>query len=309
MSLYMIDIISLSKNVFLRLKKSHTDEKIKTILKNIVETHECFSHNYKYIPMNDENYQQKLHNYQKKTKKLFNVEINEKQVYSLFNKLTKSNYEKIKNKIVLTLGKNNIDFKLFMNKLLKYTEYSQLYTDLICDIIDDIKDKNIEFYQTLTDTVFDVYVNEYLEKYSSSSQLAFLEDFDYDDYDQFCQYNKNVTKGINMLHTITKLADIIDYDIKMLVNNIYDSHVTSLRSVYASEYSHKHIVVYEIYTHVEYLLKSKVTLSYLQDMDDFLSTSHLIQCDNINNKLKFKIQDILELVQSIKNDVGLVRKK
>jgi len=73
MSLYMIDIISLSKDEFTRLKKSYTDEKIKSALQNIVDTHDCFKQNYKYIPMNDENYQQKLYNYQKKTKKKLKI--------------------------------------------------------------------------------------------------------------------------------------------------------------------------------------------------------------------------------------------
>ena len=142
----MIDIISLSKDEFIRFKKSYTDEKIKSVLQHIVDSHECFNKNYKYVPMNDENYQQKLYNYQKKTKKLFNIETNEKQVYALFNKLSKSNYTKIKDKIITTLTNANIDYMVFINKLLKYTESSQLYTELICDIIYDLKDKNPAFF-------------------------------------------------------------------------------------------------------------------------------------------------------------------
>ncbi len=296
MSLYMIDIINFSRDEFLKLKKNYDDKKIKSVLQNIVDTHECFNHSYKYVPLNDENYQQKLYNYQKKTKNLFNIETNEKQVYSLFNKLSKSNYTRIKSKIVMTLENNKIDYVLFINKLLKYTESSQLYTKLICDIIDDIKDKNPDFYETLTCNVFDTYITEYMNIYSFSKNIEFLSNFNYEDYDQFCQYNKNVTKGFNMLHTIITLSNVTKHDIETIVKNIYTLHINNLQKLFDTEYSYKHIVMYEIFTHIEYLLKNKSTSTYIVNIDELKTISSYIRNNINNNKLKFKIQDITDFL-------------
>lgn len=299
MSLYMIDIISLSKDEFTRLKKSYTDEKIKSALQNIVDTHDCFKQNYKYIPMNDENYQQKLYNYQKKTKKLFNIETNEKQVYALFNKLTQSNYTKIKDKIITTLNNAKIDYIVFINKLLEYTELSQLYTNLICDIIYDTKDKNPPFYEVLTTSVFDTYITEYMNKYTSSKNIEFLSNFDYEDYDQFCLYNKNVNKGFNMLHTIITLANAINYDIETIVKNIYSLHVDNMKILFDTEYTYKHVLMYQLFTHIEYLLKNKNATSYIDNTEDFILMSSQIQKSINNNKLKFKIQDITDYLDKL----------
>lgn len=299
MSLYMIDIINLSKDEFIRFKKSYTDEKIKSVLQNIVETHECFNHNYKYVPMNDENYQQKLYNYQKKTKKLFNVETNEKQVYALFNKISKSNYTKIKDKIILTLSNTKIDYDVFINKLLKYTESSQLYTNLICDIIDDIKDKNPEFYDTLKCTIFDTYIMDYKNKFNSSKIITFLNDFDYENYDQFCHYNKNVNKNINMLHTILTLSNVIKYDTESIVQDVYKLHIDNLMTISNTDYSYKHIVIYEIFTHMEYLLKNKYVGSYINDVNNLKTISLQIHENCHNNKLKFKLQDITDYLDKL----------
>lgn len=299
MSLYMIDIISLSKDEFIRFKKSYTDEKIKSVLQHIVDTHECFNQNYKYVPMNDENYQQKLYNYQKKTKKLFNIETNEKQVYALFNKISQSNYTKIKDKIITTLNNAKIDYMVFINKLLKYTESSQLYTDLICDIIYDIKDKNPAFYEALTTIVFDTYITEYMEKYASSKNIEFLSDFDYEDYDQFCLYNKNVNKGFNMLHTIITLANVINHDIESIVKDVYTLHVDNLKTLLDTEYTYKHVIMYELFTHIEYLLKNKSASSYINNTADFISISSQIRSNINNNKLKFKIQDITDYLDKL----------
>ena len=301
MSLYMIDIINFSKDDFLKLKKSYDDPKIKSVLQNIVTTHECFNHNYKYVPMNDENYQQKLYNYQKKTKNLFNIETNEKQVYSLFNKLSKSNYTKIKDKIIMTLKNDKIDHVLFINKLLKYTESSQLYTDLICDIIDDVKDKNPDFYETLTCNVFDTYITEYMNKYTSSVIIEFLSYFNYEDYDQFCLYNKNVNKSFNMLHTIITLSNCINHDIETIVKNIYTLHIDNLLKLFDTDCSYKHIIMYETFTHIEYLLKNKSTATYIDDIDDLKAISSYIRNNINNNKLKFKIQDITDFLNDTYN--------
>lgn len=301
MSLYMIDIINFSKDEFLKLKKSYDDPKIKSVLQNIVATHECFNHNYKYVPMNDENYQQKLYNYQKKTKNLFNIETNEKQVYSLFNKLSKSNYTKIKDKIIMTLKNDKIDYVLFINKLLKYTESSQLYTDLICDIIDDVKDKNPDFYETLTCNVFDTYITEYMNKYTYSVIIEFLSYFNYEDYDQFCLYKKNVNKSFNMLHTIITLSNCINYDIETIVKNIYTLHIDNLQKLFDTDCPYKHIIMYETFTHIEYLLKNKITTSYIVDIDDLKAISSYIRNNINNNKLKFKIQDITEFLNDTYN--------
>ena len=293
MSLNMIDIICLSKNEFLRFKKSYNDENMSRILQNIVDAHVCFNQNYKYVPMKDENYQQKLYNHQKKTKKLFNIETNEKHVYALFNKLSLSNYTKIKDKIIYTLKHSKIDYTIFIHKLLKYTESSQLYTNLICDIIDDIKDKNTE-YETLTHNVFDTYINEYMNKYQPSENIEFLNDFDYEDYEQFCQYNKNFIKSFNMLHTIITLSSIINHDIKKIVRNIYMLHIENLKVIFESEYQYKHVVLYEIFIQIEYLLKNETAKTYIDTIKNFKLLSLHISNNTNSNKLKFKIQDIID---------------
>ena len=134
----MTDIIIIQYDEFMKHKiivgaDTCVNKKVKDIMKDIVINHECFSHNYKYVPHKDENYKHKLSNYIKKHKACFVVEKNDKYVFALMNKLTPSNYDSMVKKIIASI--HQVDVDVSINKIINYSKISNFYTKLILSLI------------------------------------------------------------------------------------------------------------------------------------------------------------------------------
>ena len=154
------DIVVFDIDDFQTNKTDLVDERVRSVVKKIIEEHECFSQNYRYTPSKDQNYQHKLNNYYKKnskpTKLVTDTDLNTKKFYSLLNKLSKQNYVSILKSIKILLKSCDEGFiSDFLGNLLTYCELSDLYIDAIIEIIVEIC-KNIK-YKAVLETKFEKY--------------------------------------------------------------------------------------------------------------------------------------------------------
>lgn len=294
------DIIIINKDEFLRLKitdKILDNPKLREILNNIVKNHECFSSNYKYMPHNDQNYKNKLSVYHKKTKKKFNIDENSKCVFSLLNKLSESNYALIEEKIVFKMKKVK-DTKDFLKKILKYCETSNLYTILISNIFKQLYGKN----KCDIENLYVDYQNNYMTTFNFSE---YLEDFDYNNYDDFCSYIKNCNMQFNVLCCILEINNTIPDCLNII--QLFNHHYNLINDLQNLNSPNKDKYICEVYKHIEHYFKHTNIINILlckkQSSERFIN-----QCEfnkltyDKNLKLKFKIDDILTLfIEKINN--------
>ena len=286
----MTDIIVVTYDDFYMKKniEIHTDAKIKNIMTSIIANHECFSHNYRYVPHKDENYKQKLSNYIKKHKVSFVVEKNDKFVYSLLNKLSPSNYDIIKSKILESIEQVDIDVSI--EKILQYSKKSNIYTNIICNIIQELNIKNTDVIHNIVNN----FIAEYTKQYEIENYLKLFDDLNYDDYDDFCDHHKKELMMYNMLNTIIQVTKTIYLQNNEICKDIFDKHINSITYYYENEVKHFHInkILFELFNHVELIIN---TTDLLETID---TSPFNILCQNIiaiaNNKLKFKVTDIIE---------------
>ena len=296
----MTDIIVITYDEFVNHKNKNKnkdidslsllDMKVKSIMKDIVAKHECFSHNYRYVPHKDENYKHKLSNYMKKHKVCFVVEKNDKYVFSLMNKLTTSNYDTLKTKILESIAQVDIDVSI--NKIINYSKISNLYTKLICNIIKELYEKNND----IIDDIIKNFIDDYKEHYDVDNYLKIFDDLSYDDYDEFCDHHKKSSMMHNTLNTIIQMIKTIEcqntevYHLKQL----FDDHVENISSYYENNTEHHHInmILYELFTHVELMIDSTKILEMI-DVESFNKLCQDVK-GMANNKLKFKVTDIME---------------
>lgn len=286
----MFDIIIIEKHDFLKFQDVFLEdaETTKTIA-SVIQSHECFQADYKYLPMKDQNFQSKMLNMQKRVKKIYNVETDTKKVFSLLNKLTTENSKKIESQIFEALKDKNLDDSVFLEKLIKYSELSNLYINLISDVIKRIyKDKHI------TATVLENNYIQFLESISIDSFMKTLDGLDYNDYDQFCNMKKTASRQLNRLMTIIRISEKLQIPVNYL--EIYELYLNSIETLKTKRPNHFEIILFDIFSNLELLLKETNILKdiSLTNFLDVMSTTTNV-CKEINNsKLKFKIQSISE---------------
>ena len=288
-----IDIIIINDLTFLNLKFNENiiNTKVEKIINNIINDHECFSLNYKYIPQNDQNYKSKVSSQQKKHKNLINIDDNSKNVFSLLNKLSESNYKIIEEKIIYKIKKIN-NKKDFLKKLIKYGETSNVYTNLLSNIIKHLYHKN-------KNDVEDLYI-EYQDEYMNSFNFNdYYKNFDYNNYEDFCIYIKNCNIKFNALCTLIQISLTIPTT-KLNIIKLFNYHYNLINSLQQTDCIYKDKYICEVYKHIEHYFK------YTNIINILLCEKHYIdkfinQCEynkisfDKNLKLKFKIDDILTL--------------
>jgi hypothetical protein len=252
-------------------------------MEDIRRDHECFSTNYKYVQFKDENFKFKTHF--NRNKKVFEVEKNSKCVFSLLNKISKSNYESIKNKIFLCL--DNVELDVFVEKLLVYSEMSDLYTELISNILYELKtQKNVNIQLN-----FDLYIQKYFDFLNYENLLTSIQQLDYDDYDQFCLYKKTSLHRINMLRTIISILFKFNFNnTPTLIPDVFDNLLQNINKLCDSDVNNKKIFIFEHMTHIELIIR-KFTIYNQQTL---LNTCEKVKLLN-DYKLKFKIEDIVAM--------------
>ena len=291
----MTDIIIIQYDEFMKHKiivgaDTCVNKKVKDIMKDIVINHECFSHNYKYVPHKDENYKHKLSNYIKKHKACFVVEKNDKYVFALMNKLTPSNYDSMVKKIIASI--HQVDVDVSINKIINYSKISNFYTKLICKIIKELYDNN----RNTIDIIIYNFIGDYMAYFEVSNFLLVFDKLSYDDYDEFCDHHKNVSMMQNMLKTILEIIKIIDCEKseEEYLKQMYQRHFNSILNYFQNNKDHIHInmIQYELFSHIELMIDNTNIL----DMID--KSAFIVLCQNVkdtaNNKLRFKVSDIID---------------
>jgi len=296
MSLHnMTDIIIIQHDEFLKHKiidggNTCIDKKVKDIMKDIVGKHECFSHNYRYVPHKDENYKHKLNNYIKKHKTCFVVEKNDKYVFALMNKLTSSNYNTVVKKIIASI--DQVDVEVSINKIMNYSKISNLYTKLICNIIKELYNNNTDTINSIVER----FIGDYMAYFEVESFLGVFNVLSYDDYDEFCDHHKNAAMMHNMLKTILEIIKTINCEKSEdeYIKQIYQIHIDNIMIYFENNNDHLHInkIQYELFNHIELMIDTTNILKMI-DKSAFVEL-----CQNVrgtaNNKLKFKLTDIIE---------------
>lgn len=289
----MDDIILITYEEFMKynIKSNTSDERIKGIMQEIISNHECFSQNYKYIPFKDENYKQKLNNYRLKHKACFIVEKNDKYVFSLLNKLTTTNYKTMVSKIMQSI--DQVDLDISISKIINYSKISNLYTNLICNIINELYTKNA----TTIDGIIEIFVNDYHSYYEVQNYLKIYDVLIYDDYDEFCDHHKQSNMMHNMLKTILQIIKTLKREKSEdeYIKHMWLVHSDNIAFHQENNAEHIHInmMLYESFTHMELMLNNTETLFDIVDKQDFLSLCLKIKL-TANNKLKFKLEDLIE---------------
>lgn len=292
----MTDIIIIPYDEFMKHKiivgscDTCVDKNVKDIMKDIVSNHECFSHNYRYVPHKDENYKHKLNNYIKKHKACFVVEKNDKYVFALMNKLTPSNYDSVMKKIVSSIDQVDVDVSI--NKIMNYSKISNLYTKLICNIIKELYNNNMNTIHIIIDN----FIGDYMAYFEASHFLQVFDDLSYDDYDEFCDHHKNASMMHNMLKTILEIIKTIDCEkseeeyLKQMYNGHFDNILIYLEN--NNDHIHINMMQYELLSHIELMMDNTNVI----DMVD--KNAFIVLCQNVketaNNKLKFKVSDIID---------------
>jgi hypothetical protein len=293
----MTDIIIIPYDEFTKHKlmvgdDTCVDKKVKDIMKHIVSNHECFSQNYRYIPQKDENYKHKLNNYMKKNKTCFVVEKNDKYVFALMNKLTPSNYNSMVKKILASIDQVDIDVSI--NKIINYSKISNLYTKLICNIIKELYNNNNNM-KTIN-VIIDNFMRDYMSHFEVNNFLQVFDSLIYDDYDEFCDHHKNASMMHNMLKTILEIIKTIDCgkSEEEYLKQMYQCHFDNILIYFENNNDHIHInmIQYQLFTHIELMLDNTNVLEVID------KNAFIVLCQNVrgtaNNKLKFKVTDIME---------------
>jgi len=207
------------------------------------------------------------------------------QVFKLLNKITDKNYDKMKVELfelikqIETVDEINkltsLIFTIASSNLFYSILFSKLYTELI--VI------NKEFYK-----VFQYKFDEYIE---NIHKIKYIDP--HMNYDDYCEYVKKVeqvksslTFFINLMkNNICSLDNIVNMCLllqKKIIDNPEENE-EYLNSVF--------IIIKEC---MEYLL-------FNGEMETLYNNIIIIQKSKITNKMKFKIMDMLDIINKYKN--------
>tara|TARA_B100000405_G_scaffold62921_1_gene42996 strand:+ start:1100 stop:2008 length:909 start_codon:yes stop_codon:yes gene_type:complete len=289
------EVIVFEIDDFLRIKSAVVDERIRKIVRKIIDDHECFSHNYRYTPSKDQNYQHKLNNYYKKNsrpnKLVSDTDIDTRKCYSLLNKLSKSNYESILKSIKSLLNNSSAVFVgQFLGKMLSYSELSDLYLDAIIETVKELCKE--ERNKKVLEINFEKYFCQYIDKIRATSYKKWLDEFDYDDYDSFCEWKKKSRMLLNQLNSVIKISHVAD----MIVNlvQIYEENMNSIQYLLDSKTDKNGILIHDHFEHIETILRET---DLVETIGCDIQKLHLLcieaREEAPSSKLRFKIDDLM----------------
>ena len=289
-------VIVYSVDEFQKKKSDAVDEKIRAVVKHIIDEHECFSQNYRYTPSKDQNYQHKLNNYYKKNtrphKLVTDTDNDTKKCYSLLNKLSRSNYETIVKSIKSLLKNSDEEFiSQFLGKMLAYSELSDLYLEAIIETVKEIcKD---EKHRVAFEINFEKYYCEYIDKIGPTNYEIWLEEFDYDDYDSFCDWKKKSRMLLNKLNSVIKISQVADVIVNLV--QVYEENMSSIQYLMENKNSNTSVMMYDHFEHIETLLKHT---NLVESLGCDIQKLHLlcieVREEEPSKKLKFKIEDLMK---------------
>lgn len=207
------------------------------------------------------------------------------QVFKLLNKITDKNYDKLKIELFELMKQiESVDemnritiliFSIASSNLFYSILFSKLYTELIA--------KNKNFY-TLFQDRFDEYIeNIHKIKYVDPNM----------NYDDYCEYVKKVEQVKSSLTFFINLMKNNICSLENIVNMclLLQEKIIELPNQNEEYLNNVYIIIKEC---IDYLL-------FNDEFETIYKNILIIQKSNITNKMKFKIMDILDIINHIKN--------
>lgn len=277
------------------------EHKTTLLIDKIIDQHECFSKTYKYIPTKDQNYQSKikasLHTRKAAMRHKFSngSDIQQKTITSLLNKLTDSNFPKLIKSIVKLCNSDHDCLAKFAKELFKYAKMSDMHIKLIQNII-----KNTSLIQRHRDNFLEVF-QDHIDEYKTSVSVSFLEecfqDFDSDEYDDFCRFKKYTKESLNALKTIIAVSKDAEYHVDMF--RIFKQQIDNIDQWCRIESKNRHLFIYNAFENVQYILNH----TNIKDLiKNDIQQVHLLCIDVLEEfrnakRLEFKVQEIMKLCE------------
>lgn len=277
-----------------------TDCKTTTLVKNIIDQHECFSKTYKYVPTKDQNYQSKMKaslNARKSLRQKFGngIDPQQKTITSLLNKMTESNFHKLKKSVLKLCNSDQASSVRFTREMLKYAKMSDMHIQLVISIVN-----NTSLMQKQRNGFLEVF-EEHIDEYKNHVSISFLEesfkDFDYDDYDDFCRFKKYTKECFNALKTIIEVSKETNHDVNLF--GIFKQHIDNIDQWVRIQTRNRHLFVYNAFESVQYLLENTDIADHIKND---IQQVHLLCIDVLeefrdSKKLEFKVRDIMKMCE------------
>jgi hypothetical protein len=293
------DFCAITLKDFKDLQSDVVDDRIHSIVEKITRDHECFAANYRYAPSKDQNYQNKMQaHFSKKPrpKKLVSTtDDNTKRCYALLNKLSSSNYKKIIISIKSLLKDSDVQIVgHFLEKLLEYSELSDLYLNAILDTIANIcEDKENE--KTFRDK-FKSFHASYMYRMSLEYFDSKFKHSNYDDYDTFCDVKKHNKINLNMLNCLVQVSQKTDNSIDYI--EMYVQNMRSVEHLLRENGEKNAMFIFTHFEHIELLLKETNILDEIGvDIQQFQLLCIEAMEETASKKLHFKIEDVSQLFE------------
>lgn len=262
--------------------------RIQNLMKNIYDSHECFSDNYRYTPM-------KL--IQPPRKQLFEKDCitkTEKFTMQILNKITLSNFSKLCN-----ILKNNTDDSNISNNvsiILKYSKYSDIFVKELSNMLESLYIDST--YDMKTQLIIELheFIGNFLEKLNKGTVVSVLE---VETYDDFCditiekKHNKHHMTMIIHLIQSSVLYSKISYKMEQIIQIILDKIINDL-----SDENNYDMNAIGMYIEYMYIIAKTVTsthiLKHLKNDLDFVFDKSVQKI--LPKKIFFRILDINEML-------------
>jgi hypothetical protein len=271
------------------------DDKISSLIRCVIKDHECFSTTYRYAPIKDQNFSNKIRSNNHKSlfsSKITSVDDEQRKIFSILNKLTESNFEKLFKKIVTTLCSNPSIMIRFSEEMMKYCTQSDTHINLIVHIVENTP--MMESFAEHFIEVFENHVNEYKESVTISAVYKNFENFDYDNYDDFCMFTKFSKEKLNSLKSIIKVSNAIVCDVDIFL--IFKEHIDRVNNWCVETYHNRHLFVYLSLEHIDYMLNNTEVKDLMENDIQQLHMSCIDVLEEFQGlkKIEFKVRDIME---------------
>ena len=227
-------------------------------------------------------------------------------ILNLLNKITDTNYERISQKVLLKLKKNNLTN--FIKQILKYSEKAN-NNSLLWNLINYLYKEYILLFDTNIENVkiqISDLIEEYIAKFFQEFDIRLIIDCESKNLTDE-EYNEFVNRNMNNSALFAKMKMICDittdkstfFKINWSIEKVYNKLLKELQSSvqYGEEYKEKfeninNNILECLYIIITSKLLSSETFNIqaIRDLDSIKTQNHL------SNKNKFKLLDITDVL-------------
>jgi hypothetical protein len=205
-------------------------------------------------------------------------------IYKLLNKISDTNYNKIKDELLQLIENINInDIDVITKHIFKIASTNKLHSSLYSNLYKELINKNNNFYYILQDNI--VLYNENLRniKYVSPDN----------NYDDYCSYIKNINSIKSSLLFFTNLYKINICKIDKIENLCNELITLYSNNSNTEEYKYEllqsiNIIINELFDDIIFCTNWSFIYNKIVEIKD----NHLT-----SKKIKFKCMDIIDFVK------------